>query len=70
MDTCHRYCTVVGPDLQTRGGLVIPAIRGGGLQKKKVLPSGPRFGLKIRGEAQAPPQDLQLLYETDMRGEG
>ena len=60
MDTCHRYCTVVGPDPQTREGLDL---------KKNFLPFGPQFGLKIRGEAQAPPLDPQLLYGTDMRGE-
>lgn len=74
MDTCHRYCTdtVADPDLTTRGGLVIPAIRGAGGEgvSKKTFALWGQFGLKIRGEAQAPPLNPQLLYGTDMRGEG
>ena len=72
MDTCHRYYTdtVADPDLTTRGGLVIPAIRGGEGVSKKTFALWGQFGLKIRGEAQAPPLNPQLLYGTDMRGEG
>lgn len=75
MDTCHRYYTdtVADPDLTTRGGLVIPAIRGAGGGEgvsKKTFALWGQFGLKIRGEAQAPPLNPQLLYGTDMRVEG
>ena len=60
------------PDLRIRGGRggggggghPDPDIRGGTVSKKKILPFGPHFGLKIRGETGTtrplPPLDLPL----------
>lgn len=76
MDTCHRYYTdtVADPDLTTRGGLVIPAIRGAGGGggrglKKNFCPLGSVWA-KNKGGSPGPPLNPQLLYGTDMRGEG
>lgn len=53
-----------------KGGPCHPCNKGGEGVSKKTFALWGQFGLKIRGGAQAPPLNPQLLYGTDMRGEG
>lgn len=69
MDTCHRYYTdtVADPDLTTRGGLVIPAIRGvgGGGRglKKNFCPLGSVWATNKGGSPGPSPESATAVWD-------